>query len=479
LHIDGRPRPPLAEILRNGSVIIRFLASKSLSLMLFGVPGLKRTSISIIALVAAGVTAVSCGSYNAPGSNGGNSKLKFRVFISNPLLPGNGGNSPVLNIVDATKDVLSSAVISLPGSPQAGLMALSPNLRFTMVFSPSGNSVAVVDNTTEGIAQTGGSVSSAVPTITLPGLTESMVFGSDNATGYAAVPTAPVTGQNPGTVEVLNLQNGTIKASIPVPGAHFIALSPDGNRMLVFSDNSDTVTVITTILIGTNSDPRSYITGFDHPVWGVFSGNTAAYVLNCGPQCSGIAAGVSVLTGLPGPGTTIGFSGTTIPVSGATIGLLSGSTLYVAGTPPGAVCGSGTAAPTCGRLSVIDTGSMTVSGSAIITDGRHNRMQISQDGQLFIGAHDCTNIKVTNGEVRGCLSIFNSRSSAVVVPPQTGDVTGIQPITGRTVVYVVQNGGLGIYDTTTDKLQVNTNTNRNTNGQVDIVGQPFDVKLVD
>jgi hypothetical protein len=433
---------------------------------------LNRTLISIGALVAASVTAISCGSYRAPGANGSSSKLKFRAFVSNPLLPVSGGTAPVLNIVDASKDVLSRALVSVQGnSQQPGLMALSPNLRFTMVFSASGNSVAVVDNTTEAIAQTiVGTVSTPVPTINLAGGTESMAIGNDNATGYAAVPTAPVTGQSPGAVEVLNLQNGTIKASIPVPGAHFIVLSPDGNHILVFSDNSDTVTVIATILIGTNSDPRSYITGFDHPVWGVFNGNTTAYVLNCGPQCHGIAAGVSVLdAGFPAPGTTVAFSGLTIPVSGATMGLLSGSALYVAGTPPGTPCGSGTAATSCGKLSVIDIGSNTVNGSAVITDGRHDRMGISQNGQLFIGAHDCTNITVTNGEVRGCLSIFNSSNSAVVIPPQNGDVTGIQPIRSRDVVYVTQNRGLGIYDTTTDKLQVT---------QVDIVGDAVDVKLV-
>jgi hypothetical protein len=66
-----------------------------------------------------------------------------------------------------------------------------------------------------------------------------------------------------------------------------------------------------------------------------------------------------------------------------------------------------------------------------------------------------------------------------VIPPQIGDVTGIQPIAGRNVVYVVQNGGLGIYDTTTDKLQVSPTNSQNNNGQVDIVGQLFDVKLVD
>ncbi len=433
---------------------------------------MNRTFISTIALVTASVTIISCGSYKAPGSNGVTSKLKFRAFVSNPLLPVSGGTAPVLNIVDASKDVLSRAAVSVQGSSsQPGLMALSPNLRFTMVFSASGNSVVVVDNTTEAIAQTiVGTGSAAVPTINLPGTTESMVIGNDNATGYAAVPTATVMGQNPGAVEVLNLQNGTIRASIPVPGAHFIALSPDGNRILVFSDNSDTVTVIATILIGTNSDPRSYITGFDHPVWGVFSDSATAYVLNCGPQCGGIAAGVSVLSGgFPAPGTTIAFGGTTIPVSGATMGLLSGSTLYVAGTAPGTASGSGTAATSCGKLSVIDTGSMTVTGSVVITDGRHHRMGMSQNGQLFVGAHDCTNINVTNGEVRGCLSIFNSSSSAVVVPPQNGDVTGIQPIRNRDVVYVAQNRGLSIYDTTTDQLQTI---------QVDIVGDAVDVKLV-
>jgi hypothetical protein len=440
--------------------------------MRFGVPGLNRTFACIIALVTASVTTISCGSYSAPGSKGSTSKLKFRAFVSNPLLPVSGGTAPVLNIVDASKDVLSRALVSVQGnSQQPGLMTLSPNLRFTMVFSASGNSVVVVDNTTEGIAQTTiGTVSAAVPTINLPGSTESMVFGNDDATGYAAVPTAPVTGQNPGAVEVLNLQNGSIRASIPVPGAHFIVLSPDGNHILVFSDNSDTVTVIATILIGTNSDPRSYITGFDQPVWGVFNGNSTAYVLNCGPQCGGIVAGVSVLAGgFPAPGTTISFSGATIPVGGATTGLLSGSTLYVAGTPPGTACGSGTAATTCGKLSVIDTGSLTVTGSALITDGRHDRMGVSQNGQVFIGAHDCTNINVSNGEVRGCLSIFNSSSSTVVIPPQNGDVTGIQPIRSRNVVYVAQNRGLSIYDTTTDKLQAI---------QVGIVGDAVDVKLV-
>jgi hypothetical protein len=66
-----------------------------------------------------------------------------------------------------------------------------------------------------------------------------------------------------------------------------------------------------------------------------------------------------------------------------------------------------------------------------------------------------------------------------VIPQNNGDVTGIQQITGRDIVYVVQNGGLQIYDTDTNQLQVTPGDTKNNNGQVDIVGQLDDVKLVD
>jgi hypothetical protein len=449
--------------------------------MLFGVPGLKRIFLSVFVLIAASVTIISCGSSKPSTTTHRASGLKFRVFVSNPLFPtGTGINLPVLNIVDASQDVLSNSfLVSLAGaSVQPGLMVVSSNLKFTLVYGPSGNSVTVVDNTTEAVATAAGTTAS-LPAIILPGFTESIAINPAATRAYAAVPTAPVLGQPPGAVEVLNLQNGSIAASIPVPGAHFLVSSPDGNHVLVFSDNSDTVTVITTLLVGTSTDPRSYVTGFDRPVWGIFSSSTAAFVLDCGPQCGGKAAGVSVLD--VGASTNMG----TTPVSGATYGLLNGSTLYVAGTPPpnppgtNTCAGTTTAATTCGRLSVLDTGSMTVTGSAIITDGYHDGMQISQNGQLYIGSHSCTNINVSGGEVRGCLSIFNTSSPGVVIPPSNGDVTGLQQIPGRDIVYVVQNAALAIYDTTTNKLQVTPGNTKNNNGQVNIVGQLFDVKLVD
>jgi hypothetical protein len=50
-------------------------------------------------------------------------------------------------------------------------------------------------------------------------------------------------------------------------------------------------------------------------------------------------------------------------------------------------------------------------------------------------------------------------------------VTGIQPIATRTVVYVIQGGSLGIYDTATDALQTLQITN--------LIGQFVDVKTID
>src|SRR5580693_139410 len=103
----GRRNPP-----HEGSAIIPFLASKFLSLMLLGVPGLKKTLISLAVLVAASVTIVACGSYNSATSQH-MSGLKFRAFVSNPLAGGGSVGVPAINIVDASRDVLSPATISL------------------------------------------------------------------------------------------------------------------------------------------------------------------------------------------------------------------------------------------------------------------------------------------------------------------------------------------------------------------------------
>jgi hypothetical protein len=96
--------------------------------------------------------------------------------------------------------------------------------------------------------------------------------------------------------------------------------------------------------------------------------------------------------------------------------------------------------------------------------------------QLFIGARNCTNINISGGESRGCLTIVDTTSggasATALVAPTNGNVTGIEPIPNRNVVYVCQGGALRIYDTMTDQLQTNPL-------QPNIIGQAIDVKAVD
>jgi hypothetical protein len=428
--------------------------------MPFGVPGLRKTLIGVALVALAGVWLISCGSVNSNTTTGNQpSRLKFRAFVSNPVQPLGTSNFPVLNIVNARLDQLSGSIVSLASSvTDPNLIAVAPNMQHTLVYSGADASLALVTNSTE-------SVTANSTAIRLPGTSESMLIDPFSTKAYVAVPSAPVTGQLPGEVVVIDLSTFSISASIPVAGVRYLVQSHDGNSILAFSDGSNSVTLISPILIGSGTDPRTVLSGFDRPVWGVFSSDdSTAYILNCGPQCGGTAASVSLL-GMPGASP-----GPSIPVDGATIGLLQGATLYVAGTPPGADCGgSSTAATVCGRLDVVDTGSMTVTGSAVISDGYHRRIAMGANGQLFVGARTCTNIN-TSDESRGCLSIFNTNNGKVVIPPATGDVTAIQPITNRSVVYVCQNGALSIYDTTTDARQ---------SQQVNIIGQAMDVKLAD
>ncbi len=415
--------------------------------MPFGVPGLKKTFGSIFWLLVGCISVISCGSSSPTTTTGtGPSGLKFRAFVSNPLSPTVGAAQPVLNIIDATTDVESASVVNLSGAvSNTGMMVLSPNRGFTLVLNPTSTSVAIVNNSAE-------TVNSA---FNLPGPTQSVFVWIDNGTAYAAVPTAPVSavqGPTPGAVVVVNLANSGTLATLPVPGAKYVVESHDGSRVLAFGNNPHAVTIISTSQVGTTSDPRTVLlnANFDHPVWAVFSSDdTTAYVLNCGPECGGSAASVAVLDMTQSPPQIL----TTVAVPAATYGILNGSTLYVAGT-----------SATGGMLSLISVASNTVTNTSAISisDGYHNRMAVAANGKLYIGARTCGG---------GCLSIFNIATGTVDIPKIPGDVTGIQPITGRNVVYVCQNGGLNIYNTANDLLQ--------TTPTIDIVGQAMDVELVD
>ena len=466
---------------------------------------MKRVLILLLSLLPASLILLSCG-YSAPSSGGGGSGLKTRAFITNSVSAGTGFAG--VYIVDVAKDVRANASpISAGNTP--GMMVLTPNRTLTLVFSGDGtqfsdNKFTVINNATEA----------AIGHLTLPGFAESFVVSPDGSAAYVAVPTGGVAGQSQGVIDVISLSTGTKTAEISCPPKNpnppnpppppvcvtkdqgdqgfnppyrFLSIGNTGNRVLGFSEGSGSVAnaiaVITPSSVGTANPVVTFVPGFDHPVWAFFnSDDSTAYVVNCGPECGGAKASVQTLD------LKTNTAGTAVPVPAATVAVVNNSTMYLAGTPlpnpnPQPCTGEITQATSCGLLTIFDLSTMTVTNTTpiIITDGYHKRMALAANGQLFIGARTCTEIvppvpPPPGAEVRGCLSIYNTQTGAVIIPPQTGDVTGIQPIATRSVVYViqgqnVQGGSLYIYDTRTDALQATQIKN--------LIGGFVDVKTID
>lgn len=429
---------------------------------------MNRAATLLVFLLTAGLLVlIACGGggSSAPGT----SRIKKRVFVTNNF-------SSFIDIVDADRDLQSPFTIPAGGSAASNIglnptfMVLSGDKTTTLVFDAGENGVTVVDNAKE----------SETSKLNLSDWTESIALSPDNKTAWAAVRNQVASGQTvPGAVQVLDLANTKIGAVLPIPRVHWIVLNHAGTKLLAFSDLSDTISVID---VATNTITPVASPSFNRPVWAIFSSDDSkAYVLSCGIECGGTApanpsltgAGVTVLdmtTATPTPGASV-------PVSGATTGLLNANNLYLAGTVPATP-----AAPATGYVNVVDISTMTATSTTpgvVIGDGYHTLMSLTSNNKLYIGARNCTNNAAIPNS--GCLSIYDVAAKSAVVPTPNcaassgttatcGDVTGIQPITGRNVVYVVQGGELVLYDLNTSALFSN---------QIDIAGKVGDAKLVD
>ena len=434
---------------------------------------LKRAIAFILLGVWASFSLNGCSKYS---NRQGASNLHQRVLASQGVTSANdfGG----LVFVNGLNDTLA------PIAPVSA--GTSPTLE---VVSPSLNILAAVDSASNNVFAINTATEAGIGHVQLQGPTTSIAVPTASPIGYAAVPSASITGFPPGAIDLMNFPAGSIATTIAVSNAQTVVSDGTGTNLLVFSSTSGIASDYITVLTPSNavppfdtscySAPNSVCTvvhGFDQPVYAVITGTTA-YVLNCGPQCGGTQASVAVFD--LGSLTIT----STIPVDAATWAFLNGSTLYVAGTSPSsannACTGQTTAATTCGRLDLVDINSGTVTGSAVITDGRHDRMDMSANGQLFIGSLRCTNVGNVNfpsGEVRGCLSILNTKTGSVVIPPVNGDVTGLQGFTQRNIEYVAESGSFYVYDTTKDILLINDFLPQ---GKINIVGSVGDIKAID
>lgn len=410
---------------------------------------------------------VGCGGgSNKPATATHTSGLTERVFASQSV--SSAPAFPELVIINGEYDAIAKArPISAGGSP--GLMAISQDRSVVLSFDSSTNSVYITSSASE----------SSTGSVGIGGPTTSMVAVSDT-TAFAAVPTITVNGSAPGAVVEFNIASGGVTYNMNVPNVQTVVANPSGTELLAFSGDSDSVTVLSPAEIDIGNPVTAVIptcTGC-RPVSATFTPDgTTAYILNCGAECSGTGVSASVQA-LDMASLTLGPA---VPVDGATVALLNGSTLYVAGNSVtnNACTGETTAATTCGRLDIVDTNAMAATASIVITDGYHDRIDLSVNNQLYVGSYNCTNVGDVNdpvGEVRGCLTIFNTTNNAVVIPPDNGDVTGLQGFSSRDVEYVAQGGNLRVYDTLTNSLLI---TEYIETGTIVIPGQVVDVKAVD
>ena len=277
--------------------------------MPLGARRLKKCIVAMLVVVCSAVSFIACGSSKktTPKQSG----LPERVLASQGVT--NVANFGGLVIINGQNDTLPRfPPIGTGTSP--GLMAVSPTLNVAATFDSSTNTVYGVDTTTEA-------VTGRVP---LPGPTASMVVPTSNPTAFAAVPSATVNGfAFIGAVESMNFSTQTL-STIAVNNAQTVVSNSDGSQLLVFSGDSDSMTVLNPGVAAPPVDTSCYtnppnavcnvIPGFDRPVFAVVK-NNMAYVMNCGPQCGGSQASVmffdlatlTITKTVPVPAATMGF----------------------------------------------------------------------------------------------------------------------------------------------------------------------------
>jgi hypothetical protein len=391
---------------------------------------LVRVSVLLFALATV-LMITACG--GSPSTQAMTSGLKNRAFISNSF----SGNLQIVDTqTDQTADtaqttnsqgqIIPGQPVTIPISNSTITFELeSPDHTLTAIYNPQITAMFFVTNSTEATA--GDVVFHSGATMAL--------FSPDSGTLYAPEPALAITGApRAGGVEVLTRSSASISAQYPVPSARYIALSPSGQYLLAFADNSDSLW-----LIDVTASPVTpvEVPGFARPINAFFSSDSnTAYVLNCGPECG--STGAASVTQFNIPNKMIMAN---VVVGGASVGLLNGTTLYVAGSP--------VPTGTTSTYDAVDVSTMTrITASSIgIGDGFHTTMALATNNKLYIGANSCSNTST------GCLSVVDVTSNTYDTPlPPRGAITSLLAIKNRNVVYAIEGGLLHIYNTADDSL---------------------------
>ncbi|MGA3333045.1 MAG: hypothetical protein ABSC62_02655 [Terracidiphilus sp.] len=478
--------------------------------------------ISACAALAAAAALAGCGTTSYfDGRTLPPSRLVNRVMIAiqNPTVANHG----TLEIVDAYYDErfgYTGAPTSFYVSGYGASLPISiqnvPEEQFGAIYGSSDGTLTEISYTKEAKA---GTVTG------LNGLSSSIFITRSQAYAFAA-------GQASHVFTAVNQSLG-FSTALSLPGVYRVSVNPGGSVALAFVQNSNyvyyprqlTAAQTTSYSGGPPTWPKAAVdcepqnepewclfqmqspdqidaTGnyygapltFDRPVKAVFSSDgSTAYILNCGPECGGSQASISLVPVAP----TIFLLGqqsgllpcnvapctnshtapmTNIPIpGGASNALVVSSTMYVVGQQPQQVQGQTLFG---GNLTVVNLSNNTPGSPVAISDGQPgatSRMIEADDNTLWIAMKGCTTgvryaTDPTGGY--GCLTMYDTSTNKVVlIEPYIGDATGIAAVTGLHKIYTAEGGQVYIYSTT-DGSAID-------NQYVAVTGTAYDVAYMD
>jgi hypothetical protein len=469
--------------------------------------------ISAAAALALAAALAGCGTTNYfAGRNLPPSGLLYRVVVAiqNPSAFAKGS----LQIMDAYYDIRSGYT----GKPSSfSITGYSGALPITIQNMPEeqlgevyGSGDGSFTSVNYGKENTGGSTSG------LNGLSSSIFITRNQSYVFAASQASHV------LTVVDHVSNNSYPLSLP--GVYRVSVNPGGSMALAFVENSNYAYYPVKLSSAQTSSysggpatwPKAAVdcepqnapgwclfqaqspdhvdsTGthygaplvFDRPVKAVFStdGGTA-YVLNCGPECGGNHASVSILpvgpmiflVGQPSgllPTNAALASATIATPGGASNALVDSSTMYVVGQQPQQINGQTLYG---GNLTVVNLGNNTAGTAIPISDGvpgGPSRMIEADNNTLWIAMTKCNNgVRAATGQPYGCLTMFNTSNDTVtMLEPYLGDATGIAAVTGLNKIYTAEGGQVYIY-TTADGTALD-------NQYVTVTGTAYDVAYID
>jgi hypothetical protein len=393
------------------------------------------------------------------------SKLAERVMIS-VTANGSSGN---LQIVDALRDIRSNVENTIPAFSISGYSSGNPTTIFNFpaetkgyVYSTSDGSFIGINYSTE--AATGSAAS-------FPAVSNSVAIPPAATHVYSAEETVGL------LVVVDNLTGRTFDLTLPNAFKVFVntgdtvalAMVRNSNTIYrVFKLNENQYQSASQAVAATGSVDCEPITQpvycvvpvggtYDEPSNVYFSlDGTTAYVMNCGPECGGKTASITLLQQgplnqnvIPSSATIVSPMITNVPIpGGVTQALSDGTTLYIAGQQ---LQSDGLFE---GFLTTMNQATNTVTGTYAISDGTHSKMLFADNNTLWIGSQYCaTGERAKLGLNYNCLTMVTLGGTTLtpqIVPNVTpGSATAVVP-------YPNENGNQYYYGSLTGLCWVQT-----------------------